>query len=66
MPNPRNIEINSNEIFSPENLKTDFMIQEWGQLMKKVGEMPAEASVETIRTWGKIIRTGLDVEVWKN
>lgn len=52
--------------FSPEEIKMDFMIQEWEKFMARVREMPAEASVDTIRTWSKIIRAGLETEVWKN
>lgn len=53
----------NNEDFSPN---TDFMIKEWGILMKKVQDLPPSKSVDTIKTWSKLIRAGLNIEVWKN
>jgi hypothetical protein len=50
----------------PHESETDFMVAEWENLMKRVSELPPAKSVDTIRTWGKIIRDGLDIEVWKN
>jgi hypothetical protein len=50
----------------PQESKTDFMVQEWQNLLMRVNDLPPTKSIDTIRTWGKIIRDGLKIEVWKN